>query len=239
MQKIGFSKAKPKKEGIGMKKKLKRAFFATVPVLTGYLVLGMGFGVMMQNKGYGILWSLGFSVFVYAGSMQYLSVNLLSGGATLLAAALATLMVNGRHLFYGISMVDRYRDAGKEKPYLIFALTDETYSLLCTGKNSDIRFLISLLDQIYWVAGSALGSLVGALLPFELMGIDFALTALFLCVFVEQWMSTKDHIPAIAGVVCSVLCLLLFGRENFLIPAMISITAVLTALKWFRKGAKA
>lgn len=218
-----------------MKQTIKKAFKDTIPVFSGYIVLGMGFGILMQSKGYGIWWTLAMSTLIYAGSMQYLAVDLLSGGASLLSAALTTLLVNARHLFYGISMVDRYKGAGRKKPYLIFALTDETYSLVCSTEQShSYCFLVSLLNQIWWVLGSVLGSLVGSVLPFSTEGIDFALTALFVTVFVEQWKSTKDHIPAIVGVAASVGCLLLFGADNFLIPAMIAITAALSLLKLVR-----
>ena len=212
-------------------------------MLSGYLVLGMGFGVLMQSKGYGFLLALAMSIFIYAGSMQYLAIDLLSGGASLITSALTTLMVNARHLFYGISMVDRYKNA-KKKPYIIFALTDETYSLVCSvneeneEKRNRYYFLVSLFNQIYWVVGSALGVLLGEVIPFSTEGIDFALTALFVTVFVEQWKSTKDHIPAMIGVISSVICLALFGAKDFLIPAMILITLMLLALKLFKKEEK-
>jgi len=220
-----------------MKHDMKKALKDTIPVLSGYMVLGMGFGILMQTKGYGVLWTLAMSALVYAGSMQYLAVDLLCGGATLLSAALTTLFVNARHLFYGISMVDRYKGAGKKKPYMIFALTDETYSLVCNTEGSHrYCFLVSLFNQIWWVSGSLLGAVVGGFLPVALTeGIDFALTALFVTVFVEQWKSTKDHIPAIVGVLASVACLLIFGADRFLIPAMLLITAALSVLKWIRK----
>lgn len=226
-----------------MKNDIKRAIKDTIPVLSGYLVLGMGFGVLMQSKGYGFLLALAMSIFIYAGSMQYLAIDLLSGGASLITSALTTLMVNARHLFYGISMVDRYKNA-KKKPYIIFALTDETYSLVCSvneeneEKRNRYYFLVSLFNQIYWVVGSALGVLLGEVIPFSTEGIDFALTALFVTVFVEQWKSTKDHIPAMIGVISSVICLALFGSKDFLIPAMILITLMLLALKLFKKEEK-
>ncbi len=226
-----------------MKKKLtaeeiRKAFLSTVPVMTGYLVLGIGFGIILKTNGYGVLWALAMSVFIYAGSMQFVAVNLLTGGASLLTVALTTLMVNARHLFYGISMIDKYRGAGAKKPYLIFALTDETYSLVCNDgahKNISDRhgyyFLVSLFDQIYWVTGCVLGSLLGSVIPFSTEGIDFALTALFVTVFVEQWLDSKRHSPALIGVGASVLCLLIFGRDSFLIPAMIIITVLLIIIR--------
>lgn len=213
---------------------LRAVFLDTLPVMTGYLVLGIGFGILAEENGYGFFWSLAMSLFIYAGSMQYLAISLLSGGASLLTAALTTLMVNARHLFYGISMIDAYRGAGKKKPYLIFALTDETYSLVAGGKAPEgisrhgYCFLVSLLDQCYWIAGSLLGSLLGAALPISFEGIDFALTALFVTVFVEQWLSTKNHRPAVIGVMSTVICLLLFGSDIFLIPSMGLIALLLT-----------
>lgn len=226
----------------GVKNNVKKALRDTVPVLSGYIVLGMGFGILAETNGYGVWWALAMSVFIYAGSMQYLAVDLLTGGVSLISAAITTLMVNARHLFYGISMVDRYKGAGKKKPYLIFALTDETYSLVCSG-NDDMNekeriryyFLVSLFNQIYWVAGSVIGALLGEVIPFSTEGIDFALTALFVTVFVEQWKSTKNHVPALVGVASSVICLVIFGADDFLIPAMIVITVALSVLKFVRK----
>lgn len=217
-----------------MKSLVKTCFIHTLPVMAGYLFLGTGFGMLLHAKGYGILYSAAMSIFIYAGSMQYLAVDLLTGGASLITAAITTLMVNARHLFYGISMIDTYKDCGWRKPYLIFALTDETYSLNCSGAPAGVEdsktyfFLVSLFNQCYWVTGSVLGVLAGSLLPINTEGIDFALTALFVTVFVEQWKSTRDHIPALIGVFSSLLCLLLFGPANFLIPAMGMITLSLT-----------
>lgn len=209
---------------------VRNAFKSSLPVMAGYLVLGAGFGMMMKAAGYGAGWAFAMSLFIYAGSMQYAAVGLLSGGASLLSVALTTLMVNARHLFYGISMLEPYRKAGAARPYLIFALTDETYSLVCSGKRS-IRecLLTSLFDQLYWVAGSTVGALLGGVVPFSTEGVDFALTALFLTVFTQQWLENKNHFPALCGVGVSVLCLAVFGPDRFLIPAMAGITALLLA----------
>lgn len=209
---------------------VRNAFKSSLPVMAGYLVLGAGFGMMMKAAGYGAGWAFAMSLFIYAGSMQYAAVGLLSGGASLLSVALTTLMVNARHLFYGISMLEPYRKAGAARPYLIFALTDETYSLVCSGKRS-IRecLLISLFDQVYWVAGSTVGTLLGGVVPFSTEGVDFALTALFLTVFTQQWLENQNHFPALCGVGVSVLCLAVFGPDRFLIPAMAGITALLLA----------
>lgn len=216
------------------KSALRAAFLDTVPVLTGYVFLGFGFGILLHQNGYGVLWSLAMSLFIYAGSMQYMTVSLLASGAGLLTAALTTIVVNARHLFYGISMVDAYKGTGKKKPYMIFALTDETYSLVSKNQVPEglsrhgYCFLVSLFDQIYWVAGSVLGSLAGSLLPINYEGIDFVLTALFVTIFVEQWLSTQNHLPAVIGVVSTAACLWIFGSNVFLIPSMVVIAAFLT-----------
>lgn len=221
------------------RKEFKEAFLATLPVLTGYLVLGMGFGIIMNSNGYGIIPSVAMAIFIYAGSMQYMAISLFTGGASLVTVAVTTLMVNARHLFYGISMIDKYRGMGAVKPYLIFALTDETYSLVCVDMNKTKeerkRFysLVTVMDQCYWVTGCALGSIIGTLIPFDSTGIDFALTALFITVFTDQWLKSKNHVSAISGVVISVICLIIFGKSNFLIPAMIGITIALALLKKF------
>ena len=215
------------------KNAIRTAFLDTVPVMTGYVFLGFGFGIVMQQSGYGVLWSAAMSLLIYAGSMQYMAVGLLTGGASLLTTALTTLVVNARHLFYGISMVDTYKGAGKKKPYMIFALTDETYSLVSRNHCPDgIGFhsyclLVSFFDQCWWVGGTILGALAGNLLPINFEGIEFVLTALFVTIFVEQWLSTRHHFPAILGVVATAACLLLFGKDVFLIPSMCLIAAIL------------
>ena len=219
------------------KNAVRTAFLDTLPVLTGYVFLGFGFGILMYQSGYGVLWAAAMSLFIYAGSMQYMTVSLLTGSAGLLTAALTTLVVNARHLFYGISMVDAYKGSGKKKPYLIFALTDETYSLVSKNQvpegmnRHSYCFLVSLFDQIYWITGTVLGSLAGSLIPINYEGIEFVLTALFVTIFVEQWLSTRNHAPAVIGVASTVLCLLVFGRDIFLIPSMILIALALTLMQ--------
>lgn len=218
---------------------IRYAFKRSLPVMAGYLVLGLGFGILLASKGYNAWWAFFMSVFIYAGSMQYVAVDLLAGGASLISAAIMTLMVNARHLFYGISMIDRYKGMGKKKTYLVFALTDETYSLVCSGDvpegidRKKYFFWVSLMDHSYWIIGSTLGALIGSMLTFNSAGIDFSMTALFIVVFVEQWRSTKNHLSAIIGVTASIVCLFIFGAENFLIPAMITITVVLTVFRKF------
>ena len=212
------------------KKTIQYAFQKSIPIMTGYIVLGMGFGILLQKQGYGLLWAFLMSLCIYAGSMQY-------------ATALMTLMVNIRHVFYGITMLTKYQKAGRKKPYLIFALTDETFSVVCDVdlpegvEENAYYFWISLLDQIYWVLGSLLGSIIGNTLPFNSAGVEFSMTALFVVIFVEQWEKTKQHFPALCGVLLSLLSLFIFGADDFLIPAMIGITiALLIGKKWVEKG---
>lgn len=216
------------------KQAFRTAFLDTIPVLTGYLFLGMGFGILLNESGYGPLWAFFMGLFIFAGSGQYLAVSLLSSGASLISAAIATLLVNARHIFYGISLLDTYQSAGKKKPYLIFALTDETYSLVTQNQPPEgmsrhqYCFLVSVLNHIYWICGCVLGALAGALIPISFEGVEFVLTALFVTMFVEQWISTKNHLPALIGVVSTALCLAIFGSEIFLIPSMALIAILLT-----------
>lgn len=219
-------------------KTARAAFTVSLPVMAGYLVLGTGFGVLMSARGYGPPYALAMSVFVFAGSIQYVAVDLLAGGAGLLSAAVMTLLINARHLFYGISMLEPYRGAGRKKPYLIFGLTDETYSLLCRGDVPEgvdrhtYYFFVTLFNQCYWVLGTLLGSLAGELLPYDFRGIEFSMTALFLVIFTDQWLTARDRRPAAIGVACSVISLLLFGPEGFILPAM---GMILLCLAAFRK----
>lgn len=215
----------------------KAAFPYTIPVLTGYLFIGVAFGVMFQEKGYNFIWAGIMSLVVYAGSGQYLAVNFFDPSVSLFQVVFMTFMVNIRHVFYGLSLLDRFKAAGRKKAYLIQSLTDETYSLYFltkTPQNVDegkFLFAIAALDHSYWILGSIIGSVAGGLIPFNAKGIDFAMTALFLVIFTEQWLSSKNHFPAICGVVSSVVCLLIFGAENFILPAMIVIMLILLAYK--------
>lgn len=221
---------------------IKQAFYKSIPVMAGYVFLGIGFGILIRNAGYGLLAAAAMSIFIYAGSMQYVGVSLLTGGASVLTTAITTIMVNARHLFYSISMIGKYKDAGKYKPYMIFALTDETYSLLCDESVPDgvepelYRFLVSLFNHCYWVAGSVIGNLLGSVLPFSTAGIEFSMTALFVASFTEQWLTSRDHVPALTGLLGTLLCLVVFGRDRFLIPAMLLITLVLTLLRSRKEG---
>jgi 4-azaleucine resistance transporter AzlC len=215
-------------------KALKAAFPHTIPILTGFTFLGIAYGILMNSKGYGVGWTILMSSIAFAGSAQYVAITFLTSIFNPIYALLMTLMVNARHLFYGISMLDRYKDTGKLKPYLIFGLCDETFSITCSteppeGVNRNwFYFFITLLNHSYWVIGSAIGGLLGTMVSFNTKGLDFVLTALFVVIFVGQWKSQKNHKPAVIGVLCSIACLVIFGPSNFIIPAMIAILAVLT-----------
>lgn len=217
------------------KQALRTVFLDTVPVLTGYLFLGIGFGILLEEQaGKGVLWAFCMALFMFAGSGQYLAVSLIASGASVLSSAIAMLLVNARHIFYGISLIDTYKGAGKKKPYMIFGLTDETYSLVTQNQPPEglsrhqYCFLVTLFDHIYWIMGCVLGSLAGSLIPISFEGVEFVLTALFVTMFVEQWLSTKNHLPAIIGVVSTVVCLAVFGSDVFLIPSMVLIAILLT-----------
>lgn len=212
---------------------LRYAFPKTVPVMVGYLFLGTAYGILMKVNGFGFFWVLAMSLFVYAGSLQYVGVTLLAGMVHPMYGFLMGLMINARHLFYGISMLGKYRDLKRFKPYLIFALTDETFSVLCSEKvpphldREWVYLWISLLNQIYWLAGSVAGCVLGGMITFDTKGLDFALTALFVMIFTDQWKGNKDHGPAIGGVVSSVVCLLVFDSDSFIVPAMVLILVIL------------
>ena len=218
-------------------KTIRAAFPYTVPVLLGYISLGIAFGILLTSQGYPFWLAALMSVFIYAGSMQFVTINLLTGGAGLISAALMTLMVNARHLFYGLSMLEKFKTMGKKKPYMIYSLTDETYSILCgveppSGvERNSFYFWISLLNHSYWVLGSVIGAVAGTLISFNTKGIDFAMTALFVVIFVEQWEANKNHLPALIGLGVTLICLIIFGSTNFIVFSMVGILILLCAGK--------
>lgn len=212
------------------------AFHTSVPIMVTFLVLGTGYGILMQKHGFGWIWSMLSGIVIFSGTVQFVSVSLLSGGSILMALITA-LMVSARHSFFSISMIGRYRTEGKRKWYLFYALCDETYAVLCKeeepeGVNkSAYRVLVTLFDQGSWVLGSVLGGLAGSFLPFDSTGIDFAMTALFTTVFIQQWIDSRCHIPALLGLGATFACRLLFGKDMFLIPAMAVIIVVLIIMR--------
>lgn len=216
---------------------LKAAFICTLPVLAGYFFLGTAFGILLSGKGYGPGWAILMSVCIYAGSMQFVAIDLLTGSFNLLNTIFVTFMVNARHIFYGLSMLDRFRNTGKGKAYMIFSLTDETFSLLCSAKPPQgvdgkmFYFFIALLNHIYWIASSALGGLVGSAFSFNAKGMDFVMTALFVVIFINQWKANKNHVPAVIGIGVSAVCLIAFGADKFILPSMAFILLSLTVFK--------
>ena len=216
---------------------LKRALKDTVPVLTGYLVLGFGFGIIMKSNGFGIALTAAMSLLIYAGSMQYAAIGLMTGGASLLTVGLTTLMVNARHLFYGISMLDKYRNMGWKKFPLIYGLSDETFAVNYMAevpKEADRGWFylwVTWLDRFYWVAGAAIGGILGNAIHFRADGLDFVMTAMFLIIFLDQWKKEDYHWSSLIGVLGSVACLLIFGAAHFLLPTMACILILLTALR--------
>lgn len=216
---------------------LRAAFPHTVPVLTGYLFLGMAYGLLMHSAGFPLWLAPALSLVVYAGSMQYAAVPLLQASFDPLGALLLTLMVNARHLFYGVAMLEPYRAAGRRWPYLAFAMSDETFSIHASAAPpADVDrgwFLLwtALLNQSYWVTASLLGGVLGGALTFSTRGVEFVMTALFVTIFTDQWMNTREHRPALAGLGASLLCLALFGAQRFILPAMALMAALLLALR--------
>ena len=219
------------------RKTLAAAFPATVPVLMGYLAIGMAFGLMLQTAGYGVGWALLMSLTIYAGSGKYLGVSLLATGAHLSQVAFLTLMINFRHLVYGLSMLEKFRGMGARKFYMIFSLTDETYALLSSAKvpqgvdEHRYYFAVAMLDHSYWIMGSVLGSILGSALGFDTTGVDFAMTALFLVIAVGQWKKAGSHLPALLGAAATLLSLLVVGADDMLLPALGMIVILLTVLR--------
>lgn len=228
-----------------MRKAIKVAFPYSLPIMAGYVILGFGFGLLLVSKGYNVLWALAMSIFIYAGSMQYVAIDLLASGAGLIATAIMTLMVNARHLFYGLSMIIRYRDMGKAKPYLIFGLTDECYSVVSHVEvpedvnKRQFYFVFTLMNHIYWITGSVLGAVFGTLVPINTKGVDFSMTALFVVIVVDNLISPGKRMTSFVGIGASVICLLIFGANNFLIPSMVAIAALLIILRPILGGKEA
>lgn len=209
------------------------AFPHTIPVLTGFLVLGMAYGVLMQTKGYGTLWAVLMSAIAFCGSMQFAAITLLTIAFNPLQAFLLSLMVNARHLFYGISMLKKYRGLGKVRGFLIYTLCDETFSISSSitppeGINRKYFFLIiSLLDYLYWVTGTFLGGVLGNFITFNTQGLDFVLTALFVVLFLEQIKNKGNRISGLIGLIGTIIGLCMFGANNLVIPSMMIILFVL------------
>lgn len=224
---------------------LKAAFPKTIPIMAGFLFLGTTYGILMNSKGFGALFTVMISVTVFAGSMQFVAVNLLLGAFNPLQALLMTLMINARHIFYGVSMLDKYKGLGWKKLYLIFGMCDESFSINCTSDipgNCDkgwYMFFITLLNQLYWICGTAIGALCGSVINFNIEGIDFAMTAMFAVILLEQLLNKNSRTSAVYGLGVSLLCLIIFGSGSFIIPSMIGILLILAlAKKSVEKGGR-
>ena len=220
---------------------IKRAFQAafpyTIPIFAGFWFLGMTYGIYMNVSGFSFWYPMLMSLTIFAGSIEFVTVNLLLGAFNPLQALALALMINARHLFYGISMLDKYKGTGWKKLYLIFGMCDESFSINYTAQSPPdvdrgwFMFFVTLLNQIYWVSGATLGGLFGSLIPFNTEGLEFVLTAMFVVIFLDQWLKEEKHTSAILGLALSLLCLLVFGSDGFIIPSMIAILAVLTLLR--------
>lgn len=213
------------------------AFPYTVPILTGFVFLGTAYGIFMNSLGFSAIYPILMSLLIFAGSMEFVAANLLLVAFNPINALFLTLMVNARHLFYGISMLDKFKEVGKKKLYLIFGLCDESFSINCTvdvPKNVDkgwFMFFVTLFNHLYWVLGATLGGILGSYVNFNTEGLEFVMTALFVVIFIEQWMKEKKHHSALTGLGLSALSLIVFGGDYFIIPAMIAILGVLTLLR--------
>lgn len=219
--------------GFMNKKIIKQAFISTIPVMLGYIFVAIAYALVMKEKGFGITYCLLMSIFVYAGAMQFAGVELLYTSANLIQVAFMTLMINIRHIFYGLSLMDEYKQMKHEKYYFIHSLSDETYSLLCINKNNDKRYilLVGLFNQSYWVIGTLIGCILSKMIPFDTTGIDFAMNALFIVVFMEQFLSSKDKTPSMIGLMMSLICLFVFGKDNMVFTSMILILISLLAYR--------
>ncbi len=219
------------------KKGLRAAFPHTIPVLTGFLTLGMAYGILMETKGYGAGWAVLMSVLAFGGSIQFVAITLLTTAFAPLQALLLSILVNARHLFYGLSMLEKYRGLGKIRAFLIFALCDETFSIVCSAEPPEgverkpFYFWVSLLDYFYWILSTFLGSVAGSLITFDTTGMDFALTALFVVLFIEQIRKKENRISGLIGLGATLLSIVtvgqIFGTDNIVIPAMVLILAIL------------
>ena len=215
-------------------KAFKTALPYTLPICVGFLFLGMSYGFLMRSKGFSFVYPMLMSLFIFAGSMEFVTVDLLLSTFNPLHALFLALMVNARHLFYGISMLQKYRNVGLKKLYLIYGMCDESFTINCTvTPPPDVdrgwfMFFVTLLNHIYWVSGATLGALLGYIIHFDTTGIEFVMTALFVVMFVNQWEEKQHHGSALTGLGCSALCLLLLGSENFILPAMVLIIVCFT-----------
>ena len=221
----------------GIRKAFQCAFPHTIPIFAGFWFLGLTYGIYMNISGFSFWYPCLMGLSIFAGSMEFVAVNLLLGAFDPLQTLVLTLMINARHLFYGISMLDKYKGTGWKKPYLIFGMCDESFSINYTARiPADIdrgwfMFFVTFLNHLYWFSGATLGGIFGSLIHFNTEGLDFVMTAMFVVIFMEQWLNEKRHESAWIGLGSSLICLILFGADHFIIPAMLVILALLTFLR--------
>ena len=215
------------------KEAFQKAFVASIPILCSYLFLGMAYGILMQEQGFGWLESLIASAVVYTGAFQFVLITFLSSGASLLTIAVTALFMNSRQSFYSLTFLNDFKQMGRRKLYMIHAMTDETYAVNCTleslppEERRETMFYLAVLSHIYWTAASALGGMLGQIIPFDMTGIDFCMTALFVTIFVDQWEKARRHFPALAGLCVAVVALAIFGASGFMLPALLATSALL------------
>jgi 4-azaleucine resistance transporter AzlC len=218
---------------------IKKAFIKSIPIMCSYLFVSMAYGIMMEESGFHWYYSLFASLTIYTGAFQFVLITFLSSGASVLTIAVTAFLMNSRQSFYSLTFVDEFKSMGRKMPYMIHTMTDETYAVNCTlmeendktGSRHDIMFLVAFFSRCYWMIGAVMGGILGQLIPFELEGIDFCMTALFVIIFIDQWEKREKHLPAILGLVVSIVCLILLGESNFMLPALIIVSGILLFTK--------
>ena len=210
---------------------MKDAFLKSIPIMCSYLFVSMAYGMMMENVGYHWYYSLLASMTIYTGAFQFVLITFLSSGASVITIMITAFLMNSRQAFYSLSFLDVFRDMGKRKLYMIHTMTDETYAVNCsignTESKKDIMFFVAIFSRCYWMIGAVLGGVIGQLLPFDLEGIDFCMTALFVIIFMDQWEKNNDHFPAVTGFIIAIICLFIFGQMAFMLPALILVSGIL------------
>lgn len=237
-----ISNIKRERESVKLRKEiLKNAFIKSIPIMFSYLFVSMAYGIMMEEAGFKWYYSLFISMTVYTGAFQFLLITFLSSGASILTIALMAFLMNSRQVFYSLTFVDEFREMGKKMLYMIHTMTDETYAVNLTldskGKEKeDTMFLIALLSRCYWMIGAVTGGILGQVIPFDLKGIDFCMTALFIIIFIDQWEKADNHLPALAGLAVALICLITIGERSFILPSLLIISGMLLVVRKRRSG---
>ena len=218
----------------------KNAFLKSIPIMCSYIFVSMAYGIMMENAGFDWYYSLFVSLTVYTGAFQFVLITFLSGGASIVTIALTAFLMNSRPTYYSLTFLKDFQKMGRRKLYMIHTMTDETYAVNCTldlpeKEKEDTMFLVAFFSRCYWMAGAVLGGVLGQLLPFDMEGIDFCMTALFVIIFIDQWEKTRKHIPAVTGLGIGILCLVIFGQKSFMLPALLITSGILVIME---KGGK-